>query len=171
MKTAGTPVLRKNTLTSSLFRSLGIKGTSGRRGRFIAREGASPSVILVGSVRISTVIFVLSLLEAILWTSCLISSHSALVSDTVETEQYLVRETENLKANACRILKSGVPVFEQSYLLKQHVQIEQFWAQRTQDVWTTEHFDWLPLRDAFSLAFSAINKGIPGPFAGIDAIH
>lgn len=170
MSTISKPPFSKTNAFNGIFGSA-TKG--GRRGgRFsIAREGGFPSLILVGGVRISTILFILSLIEAILWTSCLISSHSALASDTVEAEHYLVRETENLKENASRILRSSTPVFEQSYLVKQHFQIERRWAQRILKAWSLEHFDLTPLREQFSLESYLSDKGIPGPFAGIGAIH
>jgi len=162
----------KNIYTgiASLFSS-GSK-TRGRRSSPFGKEGrAFPSIIVVGTVRISTLLFVLSLLEAILWTCCSISSSAALATDTLAAEHYLLRETENLKSNASRILQSSTPVFEPSYELKQHVQIEQFWAERTLGDWSIEHSDWLRRREHFSLAFSVLDKGIPGPFASISAIH
>ena len=80
---------------------------------FVGKAGFF-GVVHIGQVRVSTVVFVLCLLEAILWTSCLLSSSSALKTDALETEHYLVRETENLKSSltckSCDKLVSSLPL-------------------------------------------------------------
>jgi len=161
----------------------GLKKCQGPQGRAVRkRQRQNPlvgragfGVVLVnGQVRVSTVIFTLCLLEAILWTSCLLSSSSALKTDTLEAEHYLVRETENLKSSL--FSKSGhqlVPeAFERSLETKQHIVTERLWAQRLQSTWSDIHLNWnTPLRENFQLEASILDKGIPGPFAGVQAIH
>jgi len=142
-----------------------------RQSPVVGRAGFG--VVLVnGQVRVSTIIFTLCLLEAILWTSCLLSSSSALKTDTLEAEHYLVRETENL--NSCFAYKGQqtVPPFYKSIELKQHIFTERLWAQRLRSVWDNVHLNWnTPLRENFQLEASILDKGIPGPFAGVQAIH
>ena len=141
---------------------------------FVGKAG-SFGVVHIGQVRVSTVVFVLCLLEAILWTSCLLSSSSALKTDALETEHYLVRETENLKSSltckSCDKLVRSLPL-QRSSETKQHLILEKRWAQRLSTVYSDFHFDWnVPLRENFQLEASILDKGIPGPFAGVQAIH
>lgn len=128
-------------------------------------------VVYHGQVRISTFIFVLCLIEATLWTSCLLSSHSALKTDGLEAEHYLLRETENLK-NFDSCLQGGqrIPQYEKSYLLKQHIHIERLWAQRIRSVWSNIHLNWNTPPKHFQGETSVLDKGVPGPFAGVKAI-
>ncbi|QDZ19472.1 hypothetical protein HOP50_03g19880 [Chloropicon primus] len=129
-------------------------------------------VLVNGQVRVSTVIFTLCLLEAILWTSCLLSSSSALKTDTLEAEHYLVRETENLKSSLSSEVHKLVPAFQKSLETKQHIFTERLWAQRLRSTWSDIHLNWnTPLRENFQLEASILDKGIPGPFAGVQAIH
>lgn len=142
---------------------------------FVGKAGFFGDVVHVGQVRVSTVVFVLCLLEAILWTSCLLSSSSALKTDALETEHYLVRETENLKSSltckSCDKLVRSLPL-QRSSETKQHLILEKRWAQRLSTVYSDFHFDWnVPLRENFQLEASILDKGIPGPFAGVQAIH
>jgi len=136
-------------------------------------KGGFGVVLFNGQVRISTFIFILCLIEATLWTSCLLSSHSALKTDTLEAEHYLLRETENLKnfdSDSC--LSGGqIPQYEQSYLLKQHIHIERLWAHRIRSLWSNIHLNWnTPLLEHFQGEASVLDKGVPGPFAGVKAI-
>ena len=141
---------------------------------FVGKAGFF-GVVHIGQVRVSTVVFVLCLLEAILWTSCLLSSSSALKTDALETEHYLVRETENLKSSltckSCDKLVRSLPL-QRSSETKQHLILEKRWAQRLSTVYSDFHFDCnVPLRENFQLEASILDKGIPGPFAGVQAIH
>ena len=142
-----------------------------RQNPFVGKAGFG--VVLVnGQVRVSTIIFTLCLLEAILWTSCLLSSSSALKTDSLEAEDYLVRETENLKSGLSIRGHKLVPAFERSLETKQHIVTERLWAQRLQSDWSHIHLNWnTPLRENFQLEASILDKGIPGPFAGVQAIH
>ena len=131
-------------------------------------------VLVNGQVRISTIIFILCLIEATLWTSCLLSSHSALKTDTLEAEHYLIRETENLKNFDLGGFEQHqrIPQFIQSYLLKQHIDTERLWAQREQSVWNDVHLNWNTPKtfENFQLEEAILDKGVPGPFAGVKAI-
>uniref|UniRef100_A0A7S1N0A5 Uncharacterized protein n=1 Tax=Phaeocystis cordata TaxID=118079 RepID=A0A7S1N0A5_9EUKA len=151
-----------------------LKGKRQRPCPILGRQAGSFGVVLVnGQVRISTAIFILCLLEAILWSSCLVSSHSALKTDNLEAEHYLLRETENLKSSLNYDGKQAIPAYKQSYLAKQHIVIERLWAQRLRSLRTKNTLEWNTpkTRCNFQLEASILDKGIPGPFAGVNALH
>ena len=150
-----------------------------QRHSLLGRADGFGVVLVNGQVRFSTVVFILCLIEATLWTSCLLSSHSALKSDTLEAEHYLLRENENLKGSSLnrgdpvQNIKSNHPnAGKQSYLVKQHNNLERLWAQRLRNVWSNNlNWNTPKLRENFQLEASILDKGIPGPFAGVNAIH
>ncbi len=155
-------------------RKLGLKGKRAQRPCPVLGRQGFGVVLVNGHVRISTAIFILCLVEAILWSSCLLSSHSALKTDNLEAENYLVRETQNLKSTFNCDGKQSIPAYEQSYLqAKQHIVIERLWAQRLRNLQTKNTLEWNTpkTRCNFQLEASVLDKGIPGPFAGVNAIH
>ena len=77
----------------------------------------------------------------------------------------------SLTCKSCDKLVRSLPL-QRSSETKQHLILEKRWAQRLSTVYSDFHFDWnVPLRENFQLEASILDKGIPGPFAGVQAIH
>lgn len=119
--------------------------------------------------RIYYSLLILSYLEVVLWTSCLVGSVLAGAGGTVDGQQYLHRETSNLKFAGQLCLPPLLAVDFRGADL--HKQLEQAALQRLFDqfqayAYSSDHVFRQPLSSGYTKKLS----GLPAAFAGVDAL-
>jgi len=137
----------------------------------------------VGGVRVFKVLLVISLLEALLWSTCWVGLFSAGVGPAVTpgSDTYFLRETGLFKTTDCnrdytsRLAKQLDDFLDQLHLSEDlHLHEETESLIRLQEAYLEAQAaasNQYVLRDSPGLSVGDTLKGLPGPFLGVQAFH